>query len=395
MPFGTIPCFAWWFVAGLFGGWLLWWLFDRLFLRNGRGAEKLAALESERESAHAKAAQYAKQIEAQRHEIDGERAGVKEREAKYAKLIEQQRADLAASHAQLGDVTKRHDQLISREAEFKAQYANLLAERDNMKAQLSNSAGEINRLNSENLNDDSELAALRSQLETARAQIGTLSSDGTKFADQMRQLQHKLAVTEQSSADWQKQVPALHNEISRLKGELEKALAQGATANALKSDAEATRRTLASQAGEIEQLRKELAARGDVAAEITRLKNELAAKAQSEQAATTQIAELKSIIASHRGSGDDLARLNVELKTARSENERINKELHVAQEWLTRTGTDLEGSRAAHQGAVDEISRLKGQVEALNVQVTQYDKLRSALEAARKAADLGLNIGKS
>lgn len=372
----SIPCFAWWFVAGLFGGWLLWWLIDRLFLRNGDAAARLAGLEAAQEAAKAK-------------------------EARLAAEFEEQRGQLAAAQTRLTDTTSQLDHYATLETAYNTEYAKILKERDGLKAQLNSSTGEITRLNSEHTSADHEIeashgqiTALQEQLRAARAQIESLTGEAGGRTQDLKTLQSKLAAATANSAGLQSQIPSLQMEIARLKEDLEKAAQRGAYAADLKADADATRGTLNAQSAEIERLKRELAAAAGYAPEIARLKDLVTVKTRGEEAAARQVAELKALVGAQRDSSSDIARLKAEIDAAHGENQRLDKELHVAQEWLTRTGTELETSRSAHGTANGEIARLKEHITSLNEQIGQYERLRSALEAARQAADLGLNLGK-
>lgn len=377
MPFGSIACYAWWLVAGALAGWLLYWLIDRLFLRNGETAARLAAAEEAVTVARNEATTASRQITDLNHRIEQSTQLSNGNAAKLAAAISERDAlhqKLADTSQQLTSTTGRLNSLTLSDNELHQEIERLHGELNEAQIVAAKSAEEsrslqarIADLTTTSRGADEQVASLREQLKAATdaAAKGSATLSG------------ELNSARQSTAAMQTELSSYSAEIAQLKDQL-----RSRTQRAEGLDKE------------IERLKAELSGMSTLQSQIAALQANVTAKERAAGDAQAQVAELKGLLEQQKRTAGDASRYAQELTASRAEVERINKELHVAQEWLTRLGTDLENERAAQQGHVADNSRLKAEIAKLTAQIANYDRLRKALEAAREAADLGLDLHK-
>lgn len=303
MSLGSFWMHTWWVTAGLFGATLLWWLVDRLFLRDTETPKRLIAAEAQIQELQA---------------VDTLRTAEVEALQGQARTAQIRAIEISSLKAQLED-RKTLEQTLE------AEYAKVVAAGEAKANEVKTLSAEVAKLQAELTAARTSETAPHPEVDALKQQVATLTAAAEDASD--LKLEHELL---------QRSAAAQKIELERIKAEWAKASEHSARTAMLQLDLDQKTERTRRLEGEIETMKAVLLdskhALERQAAEIGRLKSEFGNSAQS--------------------SGD-VARLTVELTASRASEERLRAELTAA----TVRIANLERLRlaldAARQAAAD------------------------------------------
>ncbi len=411
-PFG---CYAWWFVLGSLAGWLALWLVDRLFLRDGRSAERLRSAEDEL-------------------------AGALDLQSKQASDIVALRSELSATGKTASEVPQLRQRIADQESREKAHQAEvqrLTGELDSRTQTLNQGATEINRLSAELAAASTRVGELSSALGTARDASGVtqghldaangeltrlrtasealetnlantkdelarVRSEFQRQGERMTLLERDLDGARQSIIDAKRaggnldatQEEALAQEVTRLRQELE-AVRTGSVGlvqeiERFKSASTSDAARITGLTNDLEALRLSSHRQGEELGETRRALTEAEARGAKTsydssaliQQKDAELATLKTSLADATGRADKFGAEVARLMAQSAEQSAVAGELARVKAELADRTTAIAGLA----GDLSELESLRTRVTTLSAQVGQFETLRNAMEAARRAA---------
>ena len=188
-------CCWWWFVAGLLVGWLLWWLFDRLFRRDGEAAGVAAqrALDAsqaevrrllrERDTARTEAGRATAERDAVQDELDASRAQFVALRSDFDAARDDStrlRSEIDATRRGHTDARRELDAALVRLEATRAEYDGLRSDSAALGAKLDAAGAERDAVRAELDASHAEQARLRRELDAAHAALDTANADAAR-----------------------------------------------------------------------------------------------------------------------------------------------------------------------------------------------------------------------
>lgn len=343
MGLGSLGCYVWWFTLGALASWLLWWLIERLFLRDTETPRLLSEAQTE--------------IEALKS-ADGLRlAEIEELQAQ----TQQQAADIARLREEL----QRYNGI---EQAYEAEYNKVLADH--------------NRLSQELAKNVTEAGALKASLESSAAKIAGLAALETE----LEQIRAREAGLKTEFADISQQLAATRSETDTLRRKLNEQTGSSGDTTKLTAALDAARSEIETKTSEIARLKREWTIASEHSAKTARLQLELEQRDGRLKGLEAESDTLKSILIESKSAlerqRDDIARLKDEL--ARSSHsgadmKSLSSEIERLKASEANLRAEVNAVRSSEKHVTDQLATASQRIAAL-------EKLRSKFEAAREAA---------
>jgi chromosome segregation ATPase len=325
MGLGSLWCYVWWLALGGFLSWLLWWLIDKLFLRDTETPVRLAEAEAD---------------------IDALRALEMQRRAEIDEL--QNQVNVAGNQAlEISRLKSELDRYKGLEEAFEAEYNKIAAE------------------NAANLKLTSDA---RAEIDTLKADIGAAKA---RVAE-MDRLSTELEQARTRSDATTRELSGVSAELVSARSEIEKLKEQLAAGSRSDGERDSLRRSLEDKDTEIARLKKEWSEATAHSASLANLKIDLDRNVERLRTQDAEIETLKGVLIDSK---------NV-LERQASDIQRLKSELAASPRLSERT-SELETELAAARGSE---AQLRSELARANARIASLDKLRQSLEAARAAA---------
>jgi chromosome segregation ATPase len=382
-PMSNLACILWWLIPGIFLGWVSWWLFDKLFRRNGEAfvetskrdiataQSRATGLETELANSRKLSTTHAADIARLKTELAAAQAaqgnehntlGLVQSELGTTK---QQAEKAAAELAKLqGDLVAWQNHAAGQDKSLAA----LRAELDGLKTANANATGELQKYKSGYEAGQASLAQLQQQLTAGQgdysSQIAKLTADLTAARTAHETSQQSLGLLQTELTGTKSSATGASAELNKLRADLDAArdalnaarMGQTDTANELTrlraalAQAETTSKGASGLQAELDAAKKSVAAGAETQAVVTRLQAELAAatkRTSDDQAALKLLqgdvaaarakeGEVQGVI---KGMQTDLA----SYKTRYDEGQNMIAMLHAEIEGNKRTQAALSG----------------------------------------------------
>lgn len=322
MGLGSFWCYVWWLALGGFLSWLLWWLVDKLFLRDTETPVRLAEAEAE---------------------IDALRALEMQRRSELDDL--QNQVNIAGNQTlEISRLKSELDRYKGLEEAFEAEYNKVVAENNANVKLASEARAEVEK-------QKTELEQARTRSDAAATELSGISAELTAARSQIEKFKEQLAASstlDGALAEARQSIEERNAEIARLKKEWSDATAHSASLANLKIDLDR----------HVERVRTQ-------DAEIETLKGVLIDSKNALERQANDIQRLRAELAAVPKASERSAELEAELQAAREAERALRAEL---------------------KGATDAETRLRGELARANTRIANLDRLRQSLEAARAAA---------
>lgn len=326
----NLACVLWWLIPGMFLGWLLSWLFDLMFRRNG--VPLLETAKAEAASALARSKGLESELAASRTDL-----------SRHADDVKRLSADLT-------NVRSVHDQ---------AQGSLGL-----LKSELDERNSSLSAAQQKHAQFEAALAAAKSEVQVAQGRYEVAHSNLEAMQRELAAAKSEIAASK--SADSQHGAAA-SAEIAKLRGELTAAL----------SARDQTQQSLSLIETERSKVKISLA---DLGSETDRLKAELAASQAGHQQLSATLSTLKTELGAAQsgstGAASELAKLKAQigvLQTAQEENGRLKDQLvGLNDQILTLRGVAGDHKSLADK-ATQEAHQLKAELAAARAKASKLE----------------------
>ena len=329
----NLACVLWWLVPGVFLGWLLSWLFDLLFRRNGQSLidtakSELAAvqakangLESDLTVSRSQLSNFANDATRLRSELSASRTAHDEAKGSLGQL----KSELDTRNASLASYATDLSSLQSQFSNARQSYAQLEAALTTVRAELDTSKRTAASAQSTTEATAAELNRLKSELASAVGAKDTLARSLTAF-------ETERATAKTSQADTSAANERLLAELAAAKSGHANAVQALAT---LQRDFDASKTAVTSSSGELENLRAQLASsRAEYerslaakAAELDQIKSNFAAARTNTGSFDALQSQFTSLKGTHEATERSLAQLYTEHATFKARASELELQL--------------------------------------------------------------------
>ncbi len=377
-PMSNLACILWWLIPGIFLGWVSWWLFDKLFRRDG---ETLVE-SSKRDIATA---------QSRTTGLEAELANSRKLTTTHAADIARLQTELAAAQTAQGN---EHNALGLMQSELGS--TKQLA--DKAGAELTKLQGDLVAWQNHAAGQDKALATLRAELDGLKTSNGSATGELQKYKTayeagqtSIAQLQQQLTAGQTDAAGkitaLQQQLAASQNDASGKMTALQQQLSAGQgdySSQIAKLTADLTSARTAHETSQqsLGLLQNELVGTKSSAtgasAELTKLKADLEAARDAVNAArmgqadtTAELNGLKTALAQSEANSRSASQLQLELDAAKkslaangekdAERNRLQADLAAA----AKQTTDAQATIKLLQGDVEAARARDGEVQGV------------------------------
>ncbi|MEQ1696242.1 MAG: hypothetical protein ABL901_10435 [Hyphomicrobiaceae bacterium] len=352
----NLACVLWWLIPGMFLGWLLSWLFDLMFRRNG--VPLLETANAEAAAAQARAKGFESELAASRADLSRHAGDVKRLTADLTttrSAHEQAQGSLGLLKTELDQRNSSIHKFTSDLNALQGQFAATQNGNAQLEAALAASNGELQTI-------QSKFAITHRDLESAQRELAAAKNDIVAA---------RAEAASSKNADAQHTASA-SGEIGKLRSELAAALsACDNTRQSLaliESERSNVKTSLADVSSEAQQLRAELAAakagHSELAASLTSLKKELAATQAAAGGSSAELTKYKSQIATLQSTQDENSRLQDKLVD-------LNKQILMWRDAAAGHKTSLE--KATHDADKLKAEFAAAQAKAARLEAVERD----------------------
>jgi chromosome segregation ATPase len=378
-PMSNLACILWWLIPGIFLGWVSWWLFDKLFRRNGETIVE----SSKRDIATA---------QSRATGLETELANSRKLTTTHAADITRLKTELAAAQAAQGN---EHNTLGLVQTEL----GTTKQQAEKAGVELAKLQGDLVAWQNHAAGQDKTLAALRAELDGLKTSNGSATGELQKYKTayeagqaSIAQLQQQLTASQNDAAG---KMTALQQQLSAGQGDYASQIAK------LTADLTTARSAHETSQQSLGLLQNELVGTKSSAtgasAELTKLKADLDAARDAVNAArmgqadtAAEISRLKTALAQSEANSRSAAQLQLELDAAKkslaagaekdAELNRLQAELAAA----AKRTTDDQATLKLLQGDINAARAREGEVQgAIKGMQTDLASYKSRFEESQ------------